>query len=54
MSPHSKLFQAPFAVSDALQEAGVAEDLQLLSNLIADMRVVGMEFFQFGGEGVYF
>lgn len=41
------LFQAPFAVADVLQEAGVAEDLELLADFVADVAVVGVEFFQF-------
>ena len=36
------------------EEAGVAEDLELLADFVADVAVVGMEFFQFGGEGVDF
>ena len=36
------------------EEAEVAEDLELLADLIADVTVVGVEFFQFGCEGVDF
>jgi hypothetical protein len=46
------LFQAPFAVGEVVQEAGVPQYLKLLADFIADVAVVGMEFFQFWGEGV--
>lgn len=36
MSPHSKLFQAPFAVAEVLQKIGVAEDLELLAGFNAE------------------
>jgi hypothetical protein len=34
------------------QQAGVTEDLKLLADFIPDVAVVGMELFQFAGEGV--
>jgi hypothetical protein len=34
------------------EKAGVAEDLELLADFIADVAVDGMEFFEFGREGV--
>lgn len=42
----------PSAVGNVGEKAGVAEDLELLADFVADVAVVGMEFFQFGSEGV--
>ncbi len=44
--------QSPFATTKMMQQAGVAQDLQLLTNFIPHMAVVGMEFFQLAGEGI--
>ena len=47
-----KLFQSPGAVGEVGEETGVAEDLELLADFVADVAVVGMEFFQLAGVGV--
>ena len=36
------------------EEAEVAEDLELLADFVADVAVVGVEFFEFAGERVNF
>jgi len=34
------------------QQTSIAQDLELLADFVFDVAVVGMEFFQFAGEGV--
>ena len=46
------LRQSPDAAPDVKQQAGIAQDLELLADFIADVTVVGMQPFQFAGEGV--
>jgi len=41
--------QTPDTALDVKQQSGVAEDLELLTDFIADMPIIGMEFFQFAG-----
>jgi hypothetical protein len=46
------LRQAPEAAVHVEEQAGVAEDLELLADFIGDVAVVGVEFGELVGEGV--
>jgi hypothetical protein len=43
---------APHAAFGLGEETGVAQDLELLADFVADMTVVGMQFLQFAFVGV--
>lgn len=49
---NSWLFETVGATAEEIEEAEVAEDLELLADLGADVGVVGMEFGQSAGVGV--
>jgi len=46
------LRQTPEAAFDVEEQAGITQDLELLADFIFDVAIIGMEFFQFAGEGV--
>jgi len=48
----AKSRQTPFATTDMDQQSRIAQDLKLLADFVADVAIIGMEFFQFAGEGV--
>ena len=47
----TKSRQTPDTALDVQQQTSIAEDLELLADFIADVLVIGVEFFQFAGEG---
>ena len=46
------LSQSVRAIAEEFEKAEVAEDLELLADFVADVRVVGMKFSQSVGVGV--
>jgi hypothetical protein len=54
MGPPAALFEAVRAVAEELEEAEVAEDLELLADFGLDVVVVGVEFLESVFEGVDF
>jgi len=43
----AKSRQTPEATPDVQQQSSIAQDLQLLADFIADVAIIGVQFFQF-------
>jgi len=51
-TPPYQLWQTPFPTADVQQQAGIAKDLELLADFVADVPIIGMELLKLPLEDI--